>query len=60
MKIIALERENPGVTGADFEPHLKAEAAKVYELMQSDVIREIYFRQDRPEAVLIPHDDALR
>jgi hypothetical protein len=53
MKILALEHENPGVVGADFAPHLKAEAAKVYELMQADVIREIYFRQDRTEAVLI-------
>jgi hypothetical protein len=53
MRILAMERENPGVTGADFAPHLKAEAATVYELMQADVIREIYFRQDRPEAVLI-------
>jgi hypothetical protein len=53
MKIIALEHENPGITGADFEPHLKADAAKVYELMQADVIREIYFRRDRAEAVLI-------
>lgn len=53
MKILAMERENPGVTGADFAPHSKAEAATVYQLMQADVIREIYFRQDRPEAVLI-------
>ncbi|MBN1563119.1 MAG: superoxide dismutase [Anaerolineae bacterium] len=53
MKIIALEHETPDVTGADFEPHLKAEAAKVYELMQANLIREIYFRQDRAEAVLI-------
>ncbi len=53
MKILALEHENPGVTGTDFAPHLKEEAAKVYELMQMGVIREIYFRQDRPEAVLI-------
>ncbi len=53
MRILALERENPDVTGADFQPHLSAEAAKVYELMQTDVIREIYFRGDRAEAVLM-------
>jgi hypothetical protein len=35
-----------------FAPH-QEEAAKVYEVMQTDVIREIYFRQDRSEAVLI-------
>ena len=53
MRILALEHENPGVTGEDFQPHLAAEAAQVYELMQADVIREIYFRGDRAEAVLM-------
>ena len=52
MKILALEREVPGLTAADFQPHLKAEARRVWELQQADVIREIHFRADRPEAVL--------
>ena len=34
-------------------PHLKAEAARVWELYQSGKLREIYFRGDRSEAVLI-------
>lgn len=53
MKILAIERETPGKTSADFRPYLKEEAARVWELRQQDVIREIYFRQDRSEAVLI-------
>jgi hypothetical protein len=53
MKILAIEKEGPGLTSQDFEPHLKAEAAKVWELQQADTLRELYFRQDRPEAVLI-------
>jgi len=53
MKILALEKELPGATGDDFEPLLKDEAAKVWELSQAGVIREIHFRADRPEAVLI-------
>jgi hypothetical protein len=32
MKILALERDKPGATDADFAPHLKAEAARAYEL----------------------------
>jgi muconolactone delta-isomerase len=36
-----------------FQPHLQAEAARVWELQQAGVLREIYFRQDRPDAVLI-------
>ncbi len=53
MKVLAIERELPGVTGADFDPHLAAEAARAWDLYQDDVIREIYFRADRREAVLV-------
>ncbi|GAK55547.1 hypothetical protein U27_02381 [Candidatus Vecturithrix granuli] len=53
MKILALEKEVPGKTAADFQPHLTPEAGKVWELYQAGVIREIYFRGDRHEAVLI-------
>lgn len=53
MKILALEKEVPGTTANAFTPHLRAEAARVWDLQQSGVLREIYFRQDRPEAVLM-------
>lgn len=53
MKIIALEKENEGVLSSDFKPHLAAEAAAVWDLHQSGFIREIYFRQDRTDAVLV-------
>jgi muconolactone delta-isomerase len=53
MKILALEKEVPGVAANAFTPHLRAEAARVWELQQSGVLREIYFREDRSDAVLI-------
>ena len=53
MKILALEKETPGVTGKQFKPHLRAEAARVWELHQAGVLREIYFSQDKHEAVLM-------
>jgi muconolactone delta-isomerase len=54
MKILAFENELPGVKPDDFTPDLKrAEAVCVWELQQSGVLREIYFRQDRTVAVLI-------
>jgi hypothetical protein len=54
MKILAIEREVDGVTGGVFtEPLKKAEAARVWELYQGDVIRELYFRQDQTSAVLV-------
>jgi muconolactone delta-isomerase len=54
MKILAIEKEISDVTADQFTPHLKkAEAARVWELYQAGVFRELYFRQDRPDAVLI-------
>ena len=53
MKMLVIEKEMPGVTAEQFKPHLKAEALRVWELYQADVIRELYFRTDRPDAVLM-------
>jgi hypothetical protein len=52
MKILALEK-NIGARDARFEPHLKAEALRVWELVQEGIVREIYFRTDVTEAVLM-------
>ena len=53
MRILAIEREVPGVTNEAFRPHLMEEAARVWELYQAGVFRELYFRQDQPSAVLL-------
>ena len=53
MKILALEVEIEGVKPEQFTPHLEAEARHAWELYQSGVLRELYFRGDRSEAVLI-------
>ena len=53
MKILALEHELPGATTEQFQQYAKAEASKVWEYHQSGTIRELYFRADRKEAVLI-------
>lgn len=53
MKILALERELPGATPEQFGQHRHAEAARVWELHQEGTIRELYFRADRHDAVLV-------
>ncbi len=52
MKVLALEKELCDSKEA-FEPYLEAEAARVWGLYEAGVFREIYFRADRPEAVLV-------
>ncbi len=53
MKILAIEKETPGATEDQFQPHLKAEAARVWQLYQEEVFREIYFCPERSAAVVI-------
>jgi hypothetical protein len=53
MKILALEHDLPGAVHKSFERYGKDEARKVWDLHQSGVIRELYFRADRNEAVLV-------
>jgi hypothetical protein len=53
MKILALEHELPGATAEQFHQHAKAEAHKVWEYHQAGTIRELYFRTDKNESVLI-------
>jgi muconolactone delta-isomerase len=54
MKILALEKEVSGIADDQFtSPLLKEEAMRAWALHQTGIFREIYFRQDRNEAVLI-------
>lgn len=58
MKVIALETERAGVEQADYAPHLEAEARAVRDLLQAGIIREIHFREDRPQAVIMLEADS--
>lgn len=54
MKVLAIERDVPGVDAARFtEVVLREEARRAWELQQAGVIREIYFRADEDAAVLM-------
>jgi muconolactone delta-isomerase len=54
MKILALEKNVHGIPDSAFtDDLLKKEAARAWELHRAGVIRELYFRADRHEAVLV-------
>ena len=54
MKILAIERELPDVDFSVITPELgRAEALQAWALYQAGVVRELYFRADKLEAVLI-------
>ena len=54
MKILAIEHDLSEVRDDQFtEALLQAEACRAWELQQAGLIRELYFRADRDEAVLM-------
>jgi len=53
VKILAIEQEISGTTAAQFRPYLEAESRRAWELYQSGVLREMYFRADQTTAVLV-------
>lgn len=59
MKILAIEKELAGASLETFQPHVKAEAFRAWELYQSGIFREMYFMADRKCAVLIMECDTI-
>jgi len=57
MKILAVEREVPGVKDEQFTPHLKAESLRAWELYQSGIIRELYFSKDNFAVLILECND---
>jgi hypothetical protein len=53
MKILAIEKQVPGISVDQFQPYLGAEAERVWDLYQVGNLREFYFRQDQATAVLV-------
>lgn len=53
MKILTLEHELPDATAEKFQYYSIEEARKAWVLHQAGIIRELYFRADRNEAVLV-------
>jgi hypothetical protein len=59
MKILALEREKPGLSSATFTPHLKDEAQRAWELYRQGVFRELYFDERQHRAVIIIESESI-
>ena len=53
MKVLAMGRDTAPADDPRFAEVRAAEARRVWELYQADVLREIYFRADRPNGVLV-------
>jgi len=60
MKFLALENAVPDIDENRFtQDILRRESARAWELVQQGIFREIYFRSDRQEAVIMMECDSL-
>ena len=57
MKILAIEKEKPGVKPEDYSPHLEKEAKIVWQLYKQECIREIYFTNNPQRTLIILEAD---
>ena len=57
MKVLAIEKEMPGVQDSDYKPWLEAEARKAWELHQEGFIRELYFTDDHCAVLVLEARD---
>lgn len=59
MRILVLDVPKPDVAFEDYVPHLLDETKHAWSLFKSDVIRDIYFRQDRPGVVILAEAESV-
>ncbi len=53
MKILCLDRPKPGATFEKYQPHLLDEVRHSWAAYKNGLVREIYFRQDRPGVAIM-------
>ncbi|MYM91763.1 superoxide dismutase [Rugamonas sp. FT82W] len=59
MKLLCLDIPQPGATPDQYQPHLLAEARHGWQLYKNGIVRDIYFRQDRPGVAIIAEAESV-
>jgi len=59
MKFLCLDVPQPGASLDKYQPHLLDEARHGWQLYKSGVVRDIYFRQDRPGVAILAEADSM-
>lgn len=59
MKLLCLDIPMPGVTPEKYQPHLLDETRHGWQLYKSGIVRDIYFRQDRPGVAILAECDSV-
>lgn len=59
MKLLCLDIPQPGATMEKYQPHLVAEVRHTWQSYKSGLVRDIYFRQDRPGVAIFIEADSV-
>ncbi|AYB51169.1 superoxide dismutase [Ralstonia solanacearum] len=59
MKFLCLDIPQPGASPEKYLPHMRDEARHGWQLYKSGIVRDIYFRQDRPGVAVIAEADSI-
>lgn len=59
MKLLCLDVPQPGATMEKYAPHMADETRHAWQMYKGGIIRDIYFRQDRPGVAIIAEADTV-
>ncbi|GLQ91657.1 superoxide dismutase [Dyella acidisoli] len=59
MKLLCLDIPQPGASPEKYQPHMHDEVRHGWKLYTSGIVRDIYFRQDRPGVAIIAEADSI-
>jgi len=59
MKLLCLDIPQPGASLEKYQPHLLDESRHAWQLYKGGIVRDFYFRQDRPGVAIIAEADSV-
>lgn len=59
MKLLCLDVPQPGATLEQYVPHLADEARHAWQTYKGGIVRDIYYRLDRPGVAIIAECDSV-
>ncbi len=59
MRMLCLDRPLPGATPEKYQPHMLDEIRHTWQAYKQGIVRDIYFRQDRPGVAIFLECDSV-
>lgn len=59
MRVLCLDTPLPGDNLEKYQPHLLDEVCHAWQLYKGGIVRDIYFRQDRPGVAIIAECESV-